>query len=71
MAEKKATCAICGRRVPRDAEFFPFCGERCKMVDLGRWMSGSYRISRQLEPRDVDSFDPEGFGSPGQGSDSE
>jgi uncharacterized protein len=23
---------------------FPFCSERCKLVDLGKWLSGAYRI---------------------------
>jgi uncharacterized protein len=23
---------------------FPFCSHRCKMVDLGRWLNGEYRI---------------------------
>ncbi len=22
----------------------PFCSERCKLIDLGRWASGEYRI---------------------------
>jgi endogenous inhibitor of DNA gyrase (YacG/DUF329 family) len=24
---------------------FPFCSDRCRLIDLGRWMDGSYRIS--------------------------
>jgi hypothetical protein len=23
---------------------FPFCSERCKLIDLGRWLDGKYRI---------------------------
>jgi endogenous inhibitor of DNA gyrase (YacG/DUF329 family) len=23
---------------------FPFCSPRCKLVDLGRWLDGGYRI---------------------------
>jgi uncharacterized protein len=22
----------------------PFCSERCKLIDLGNWISGTYRI---------------------------
>jgi endogenous inhibitor of DNA gyrase (YacG/DUF329 family) len=22
----------------------PFCSERCKLIDLGRWASGEYKI---------------------------
>jgi uncharacterized protein len=24
--------------------FAPFCGERCKLIDLGTWLSEGYRI---------------------------
>ena len=46
-------CPICGRTVklPPDSASqaqlpaeFPFCSERCRLVDLGRWMNGEYRI---------------------------
>ena len=23
---------------------FPFCSERCKLVDLGRWLDGKYQV---------------------------
>lgn len=23
---------------------FPFCSERCKLIDLGRWLNGEYAI---------------------------
>lgn len=38
-------CPQCGKE--RDTEenpFRPFCCERCKLLDLGRWISGDYRI---------------------------
>jgi endogenous inhibitor of DNA gyrase (YacG/DUF329 family) len=31
--------------VPRSDDFFPFCSERCKLTDLGRWAAGDYRIA--------------------------
>jgi hypothetical protein len=39
-------CPRCGRESPFDAEnpFRPFCSERCKLVDLGQWASGKYRV---------------------------
>ena len=36
-------CAYCRRR-PVDAKWRPFCSERCKMADLGHWISGDYRV---------------------------
>jgi endogenous inhibitor of DNA gyrase (YacG/DUF329 family) len=35
-------CPICGK--PSTPESRPFCSERCKDVDLNRWLSGSYAI---------------------------
>ena len=35
-------CPVCGK--PVVAESKPFCSERCRDVDLGRWLSGSYVI---------------------------
>ena len=28
----------------------PFCCKRCKMVDLGRWLDGTYCISDPIAP---------------------
>jgi endogenous inhibitor of DNA gyrase (YacG/DUF329 family) len=28
---------------------FPFCSKRCKMADLDRWFSDSYRISQTID----------------------
>jgi len=36
-------CAYCRRR-PADPAWRPFCSERCKLADLGRWLSGDYRV---------------------------
>ncbi len=39
------TCPSCRRRVVKDGnKAFPFCSERCQLVDLGRWLSEEYRI---------------------------
>jgi endogenous inhibitor of DNA gyrase (YacG/DUF329 family) len=36
-------CAYCRQR-PIDPKWRPFCSDRCKMVDLGRWLRGDYRV---------------------------
>lgn len=46
-------CVYCGRR-PVDPAWTPFCSERCKMADLGRWLSGEYRIPGEPVPTDED-----------------
>ena len=35
-------CPICGK--PANAASRPFCSERCRDVDLNRWLSNSYVI---------------------------
>ncbi len=43
-------CPICKKEVPyKGNPFRPFCSERCRMVDLDKWLSGRYRISRPVE----------------------
>ena len=37
-------CPTCERATDGEQATRPFCSERCKMVDLSRWMDGSYRI---------------------------
>ena len=36
-------CAYCRQR-PAESAWRPFCSERCKLADLGRWLGGHYRI---------------------------
>ena len=53
-------CPICKKTVTESAPEFPFCGERCRLIDLGNWASGTYKISlplRDEEPPDL----PSGF----------
>ena len=44
-------------------EFLPFCSERCKMADLGQWLTGTYRVPGT--PHDaIDSQDDESAEDP-------
>jgi endogenous inhibitor of DNA gyrase (YacG/DUF329 family) len=45
------------RRQPEDARWRPFCSERCKMADLGRWLSEDYRVPD--EPADPPDAEPD------------
>jgi endogenous inhibitor of DNA gyrase (YacG/DUF329 family) len=40
-------CPICGK--PATEASHPFCSERCRDVDLNRWLSGSYAIPGRPE----------------------
>ena len=43
-------CPTCKKEVAVPAEgaevpkHFPFCCERCKLIDLGRWLDGKYQV---------------------------
>jgi uncharacterized protein len=41
----KLRCPICKKAVKNDDADFPFCSERCRTIDLGKWASGAYVIS--------------------------
>lgn len=45
-AMKKPSCPTCkGALPPREKNaWFPFCSDRCKVIDLGRWFGGSYAV---------------------------
>jgi endogenous inhibitor of DNA gyrase (YacG/DUF329 family) len=38
------TCPICKKEVAEGDAEFPFCSERCRIIDLGNWASGKYVI---------------------------
>ena len=42
------SCPICSKKMQiekiDDLPSFPFCSERCRLVDLGRWIDGGYVI---------------------------
>jgi endogenous inhibitor of DNA gyrase (YacG/DUF329 family) len=38
-------CPTCGEAAAaRGDRAFPFCSERCRLIDLGRWLDGDYRV---------------------------
>jgi endogenous inhibitor of DNA gyrase (YacG/DUF329 family) len=36
-------CPVCGKPAAA-ARLLPFCSARCADIDLGRWLTGQYRI---------------------------
>jgi uncharacterized protein len=42
-------CPHCGKEHQWDTgnRFRPFCSERCKMIDLGRWANEEYRVEHR------------------------
>jgi len=44
-------CPTCNRQVEwQDNPFRPFCSERCKLLDLGKWVSEEYRVPGKPVP---------------------
>jgi endogenous inhibitor of DNA gyrase (YacG/DUF329 family) len=44
-------CPICKKRVKLGAPDFPFCSERCRLIDLGNWAAEKYVISTPAVPQ--------------------
>jgi len=55
-----STCPICKKSVlPRaENEAFPFCSERCKLIDLGHWLDGTYRVPGRAEEEEDEEGAP-------------
>jgi endogenous inhibitor of DNA gyrase (YacG/DUF329 family) len=53
-------CPICRKIVLGGDPEFPFCSERCRLIDLGKWASDGYVISSALnDPETSDSNYPD------------
>ena len=50
-------CPICKKEVPIDDPLLPFCSERCKLIDLGKWASEDYVISTPVDPNSPEFLD--------------
>jgi uncharacterized protein len=47
-------CPICKKiEVALGAPDFPFCSERCRIIDLGNWSSEKYVISSPADPNEL------------------
>jgi hypothetical protein len=58
MAAKKKSvkilrCPTCGMLVQVTDEDFPFCSNRCRTIDLGKWSMGVYKISSPVVDPEV------------------
>jgi len=61
-AKKKSAkvfhCPTCNMLVRAEDADFPFCSDHCRMIDLGKWASGVYRISSPvLDPEVLEDLD--------------
>jgi uncharacterized protein len=60
MPKKKSRslrCPTCRTLVLAGSEDFPFCSERCRLIDLGKWASGGYMISTPVtDPESLENI---------------
>jgi uncharacterized protein len=59
----QAVCVFC-RKHPVEDAWRPFCSERCRLLDLARWVDGAYRVPAEPVP----SPDEDGEDEPGADS---
>lgn len=52
-------CPICKKEVKPGAPEFPFCSQRCRIIDLGNWATEKYVVSSPATPEP--SHDDEDF----------
>ena len=51
MSIKTVKCPTCRKETAWQGNpFRPFCSERCKMIDLGAWANGEYRVPGEKKP---------------------
>lgn len=54
----RGKCPICGKGYEiatlADLPSFPFCNDRCRMVDLGRWIDGAYAVPASRESNETE-----------------
>lgn len=61
LKNKILRCPTCRTVVTEKDENFPFCSNRCRVIDLGKWASGAYRISSPvLDPEVLEDLGGEG-----------
>ena len=59
MAKKSSSlrCPTCRTLVLKGDKHFPFCSDRCRVIDLGKWASGGYVISTPItDPEMLESL---------------
>jgi endogenous inhibitor of DNA gyrase (YacG/DUF329 family) len=52
---KARPCPECGKPSSRDD--YPFCSDRCRTLDLSRWLKGSYAIPVEDDESKADPLD--------------
>ena len=52
-------CPICEKHFdPASSSAMPFCSERCRLIDLGRWLGEAYSVPVERNPEDEKDSTP-------------
>jgi endogenous inhibitor of DNA gyrase (YacG/DUF329 family) len=56
-------CPICEKQFdPAESRAMPFCSDRCRQIDLGRWLREAYSVPVERDPDEDDSGGARGGG---------
>jgi endogenous inhibitor of DNA gyrase (YacG/DUF329 family) len=59
MRVMEAPCPTCRKKTPWEGNpHRPFCSERCKLLDLGKWLAEEYRIPAVEDEESEESGEP-------------
>ena len=55
--ERPTKCPTCKKSGDWFAgQYGPFCSERCKLIDLGKWFNAEHAISEPLRPEHFEKY---------------
>ena len=55
-------CPTCKKKAKwEENPFRPFCSERCRLIDLGRWLDEEYRVEGEEEEPTKEPSTPDEF----------
>lgn len=59
MKHREVSCPTCKKKFNYfSSEFRPFCSERCRLIDLGQWLTESYSVpAEKLTPDEIDTLE--------------
>ena len=64
--DMKSRCPVCRKVMNKTDQqssqgggFYPFCCNRCRMLDLGKWFDGAYRIPVEVRPEEAEDISEE------------
>ena len=58
MPVQHVKCPTCGREIDwAQSPFRPFCSERCRLIDLGAWLTEKHAIPGEPAPDEMQGSD--------------